>query len=137
MNTLFDSVEVLDTKKEIQKENVSYEHAGYQIRVHFNGEKTLIQCIQNLTERKNCRLIFLSSCCKIKTIKDNDYARPMKRGIECIRQEFIAEFPLKSKIKRVNTAIVFTLRFRWQEIILQRIKILQRKSLCRRWGFWK
>ena len=40
MNTLFDSVEVLDTKKEIQKENVS------------NGEKTLIQCIQNLTERK-------------------------------------------------------------------------------------
>jgi len=42
----------LDTKKEIQKENVSYEHAGYQIRVHFNGEKTLIQCIQNLTERK-------------------------------------------------------------------------------------
>ena len=27
MNTLFDSVEVLDTKKEIQKENVSYEHA--------------------------------------------------------------------------------------------------------------
>ena len=47
MNTLFDSVEVLDTKKEIQKENVSYEHAGYQIRVHFNGEKTLIQCIQN------------------------------------------------------------------------------------------
>jgi len=52
----------------------------------------------------------------------------MKRGIECIRQEFIAEFPLKSKIKRVNTAIVFTLRFRWQEIILQRIKILQRKN---------
>ena len=55
MNTLFDSVEVLDTKKEIQKENVSYEHAGYQIRVHFNGEKTLIQCIQNLTERKIAR----------------------------------------------------------------------------------
>ena len=52
MNTLFDSVEVLDTKKETQKENVSYEHAGYQIRVHFNGEKTLTQCIQNLMERK-------------------------------------------------------------------------------------
>lgn len=51
MNTLFDSVEVLDTKRN-PKENVSYEHAGYQIRVHFNGEKTLIQCIQNLTERK-------------------------------------------------------------------------------------
>ena len=41
MNTLFDSVEVLDTKKEIQKENVSYEHAGYQIRVHFNVQITL------------------------------------------------------------------------------------------------
>ena len=52
MNTLFDSVEVLDTKKETQKENVSYEHAGYQVRVHFNGEKTLAQCIQNLAERK-------------------------------------------------------------------------------------
>lgn len=31
MNTLFDSVEVLDTKKETQKENVSYEHAGYPV----------------------------------------------------------------------------------------------------------
>ena len=53
----------------------------------------------------------------------------MKRGIECIRQEFIAEFPLKSKIKRVNTAIVFTLRFRWQEIILQRIKDIAEKKV--------
>ena len=44
--------DIKQAKKEIQKENVSYEHAGYQIRVHFNGEKTLIQCIQNLTERK-------------------------------------------------------------------------------------
>ena len=52
MNTLFDFAGVLDTKKEIQKERVSYEHAGYQIRVHFTGEKTLTQCIQNLTERK-------------------------------------------------------------------------------------
>ena len=52
MNTLFDSAEVLDTKKENQKEDVSYEHAGYQIRVHFNGEKTLTLCIQNLIERK-------------------------------------------------------------------------------------
>ena len=52
MNTLFDSAEVQKKKKENQKEDVSYEHAGYQIRVHFNGEKTLTQCIQNLTERK-------------------------------------------------------------------------------------
>lgn len=41
MNTLFDSVEVLDTKKKSKKEKLSYEHAGYQIRVHFNGEKDI------------------------------------------------------------------------------------------------
>ena len=54
MNTRFSSgnIENLKAEKEIQKKAVSYEHAGYQIRVHFNGEKTLIQCIQNLTERK-------------------------------------------------------------------------------------
>lgn len=52
MNTGFDSEEVPDTKKETQKEHVSYEYAGYQIRVHFNGEKTLTQCIRNLMERK-------------------------------------------------------------------------------------
>ncbi|WP_253292347.1 hypothetical protein [Blautia sp. MSJ-9] len=54
MNALFSSsdVEILETEKEIQKETVSYEHAGYQVRVHFNGEKTLSQCIQNLAERK-------------------------------------------------------------------------------------
>ena len=53
---------------------------------------------------RNCRLIFYDSYCKIKTIKDNDYARPMKRGIECIRQEFIAEFPeldTDDKLKKV------------------------------------
>ena len=42
----------LEAEKEIQKEAVSYEHAGYQVRVHFNGDKTLSQCIQNLAERK-------------------------------------------------------------------------------------
>lgn len=52
MGTLFHPAEVLDTKKETPKEGVSYEHAGYQIRVHFNGEKTLTQCIVNLAERK-------------------------------------------------------------------------------------
>lgn len=35
-----------------QKEDVSYEHEGYQVRVHFKGDKTLIQCIRNLTERR-------------------------------------------------------------------------------------
>lgn len=54
MNALFSlsDVEILETEKKIQKETVSYEHAGYQVRVHFNGEKTLSQCIQNLAERK-------------------------------------------------------------------------------------
>ena len=54
MNTRFSSgnIENLEAEKEIQKEAVSYEHAGYQVRVHFNGEKTLAQCIQNLAERK-------------------------------------------------------------------------------------
>lgn len=52
MDELFHSTEVQDTKKETQKENTSYEYAGYQIRVHFNGEKKLAQCIQNLVERK-------------------------------------------------------------------------------------
>ena len=45
-------IENLEAEKEIQKEAVSYEHAGYQVRVHFNGDKTLSQCIQNLAERK-------------------------------------------------------------------------------------
>lgn len=35
-----------------EKNEVCYEHAGYQVRVHFSGSKTLLQCIKNLTERK-------------------------------------------------------------------------------------
>lgn len=35
-----------------QNELVSYEHEGYQVRVHFMGNKTLKQCIKNLAERK-------------------------------------------------------------------------------------
>lgn len=42
----------LEPEKEIRKEGISYEYSGYQIRVHFNGQKTFQQCIQNLTERK-------------------------------------------------------------------------------------
>lgn len=36
------------------EKNVTYEYGGYQIRVHFSaeGEKTLLQCIQNLVERR-------------------------------------------------------------------------------------
>ena len=54
MNTRFSSgnIENLKAEKEIQKKAVSYEHAGYQVRVHFNGDKTLSQCIQNQAERK-------------------------------------------------------------------------------------
>ena len=54
MNTRFSSgnIENLKAEKEIQKKAVSYEHAGYQVRVHYNGDKTLTQCIQNLAERK-------------------------------------------------------------------------------------
>ena len=53
MNTRFSSgnIENLKAEKEIQKKAVSYEHAGYQVRVYFNGDKTLSQCIQNLAER--------------------------------------------------------------------------------------
>ena len=35
------------------KAAVEYEYGGYQIRVHFSGEKTLAQCVKNLTERKS------------------------------------------------------------------------------------
>ena len=41
-----------DTGTEVQKEAVGYEYAGYKVRVHFDGDKTLMQCIQNLAERK-------------------------------------------------------------------------------------
>lgn len=30
-----------------------YEYAGYEIRVYFNGKKTIEECIRNLLERKN------------------------------------------------------------------------------------
>ena len=36
----------------LQQEDVSYEHEGYLIRVHFSGSKTLTQCIRNLAERR-------------------------------------------------------------------------------------
>lgn len=42
-----------DTGTKGQKESVGYEYAGYKVRVHFDGDKTLMQCIQNLAERKS------------------------------------------------------------------------------------
>lgn len=35
-----------------EKECVTYEHSGYKVRVHFSGNKTLVQCMKNLTERR-------------------------------------------------------------------------------------
>lgn len=36
----------------MQRETVKYEHSGYQIRVHFGGDKTFLQCIRNLADRR-------------------------------------------------------------------------------------
>ncbi|MDY4202051.1 MAG: hypothetical protein SOY12_03185 [Schaedlerella sp.] len=65
MNTLFvpqeQTVTLVETRCEdniyeesdkVQNEIVSYEHEGYQVRVHFNGNKTLRQCIWNLAKRR-------------------------------------------------------------------------------------
>ena len=35
-----------------EKECVTYEHAGYKVRVHFSDNKTLMQCMKNLTDRR-------------------------------------------------------------------------------------
>ena len=35
-----------------EKECVTYKYAGYKVRVHFSGNKTLVQCMKNLTERR-------------------------------------------------------------------------------------
>lgn len=36
----------------INKAAEQFEYGGYQIRIFFEGEKTLAQCVKNLTERK-------------------------------------------------------------------------------------
>ena len=36
----------------VQTAEIRYHYAGYQVHVSFAGERTLKQCIQNLTERK-------------------------------------------------------------------------------------
>ena len=40
------------TSENVPQPNMAYQHNGYQIRIHFNGTKTLAQCIKNLAERK-------------------------------------------------------------------------------------
>lgn len=52
MDMSFVLAEQTVTSMDTKKEDVSYEHKGYQVRVHFNGSKTLRQCIQNLAERQ-------------------------------------------------------------------------------------
>lgn len=52
MNKVFMETTSPETEQMKQKEEVSYEHAGYQVRVHFNGNKTLVQCLKNLMEQR-------------------------------------------------------------------------------------
>ena len=49
---MFSETERKAVEKPIDQKEVCYEHAGYQVRVHFSGNKTLVQCMKNLTERK-------------------------------------------------------------------------------------
>ena len=35
-----------------EKECVTYEHVGYKVRLPFSGNKTLMQCMKNLTDRR-------------------------------------------------------------------------------------
>lgn len=36
-----------------QKDRVSYDYEGYQVHMHFSGNRTMAQCIRNLIARKN------------------------------------------------------------------------------------
>lgn len=51
MSEIFKSLEKQETE---DKENAvrKYEYAGYQIRVHFVGEKTFAECLKHLAERR-------------------------------------------------------------------------------------
>lgn len=40
------------TMEDSKGEFIEYEYAGYQIRVHFTGERTLIACIEDLLKRE-------------------------------------------------------------------------------------
>lgn len=51
------NTEFIEPKAEIsvnakEKECVAYEYVGYKVRVHFSGNKTLVQCMKNLAERR-------------------------------------------------------------------------------------
>ena len=53
MNTAFIEPKTDMSMNAKEKECVTYEHAGYKVRVHFSGNKTLVQCMKNLTERRS------------------------------------------------------------------------------------
>ena len=52
MNTAFTEPKTDINVNVKEKECVTYEHAGYKVRVHFSGNKTLVQCMKNLTDRR-------------------------------------------------------------------------------------
>lgn len=52
MNETFMKIESKEMENQIEKKEIYYEYAGYQVRVHFCGNKTLAQCMKNLVERK-------------------------------------------------------------------------------------
>jgi len=53
MNTAFIEPKTDISVNAKEKECVTYEHAGYKVRVHFSGKKTPVQCMKNLTERRS------------------------------------------------------------------------------------
>lgn len=52
MNTAFIEPKADVSVNAKEKERVDYEYAGYKVRVHFSGNKTLVQCMKNLAERR-------------------------------------------------------------------------------------
>ena len=52
MNTVFIEHKTDISVNAKEKECVTYEHAGYKVRVHFSGNKTLVQCMKNLADRR-------------------------------------------------------------------------------------
>ena len=52
MNTACMETKINITEIVKPKDCVVYEHAGYQVRVHFNGDKTLVQCLKSLADRR-------------------------------------------------------------------------------------
>lgn len=52
MNQSFMETKTQKTEQVAQNQDVCYEQAGYQVRLHFSEKKTLAQCIKNLAKRK-------------------------------------------------------------------------------------